>query len=247
MGVLTSMRSALVLAYMLSILWVRRNPLTLIHLVATPFTILFLLWVVVGTEYITFALAGTIVMIMVNAGGGLVGEAVWYRLTLRFQDILVASPVSRLSYILGLSFSQLFYSSPALALLISLLFVFGLTFQGGLVIILVLILTWLAMSSLGFYISTYIMNIRNSWQISALLTFSFAILPPVFYPLALIPSSLRWIAYAVPTTHSAILIREAASLPLTIPLNTFYSWLVLVGYTTLFLGLTLYKFRWREA
>lgn len=247
MGIFSTMRSAFVLAYMLSILWVRRNPLTLIHLIATPFTVLFLLSVVAGMEYITFALAGTIVMILVNTGGGLVGDAVWHRLTLKFQDILVASPIPRLSYILGLSLSQLFYSAPALIVLIGLLFGFGLGFQGGIVVIAVLILTWLAMSSLGFSVSTYLLNIRNAWQISALFTFGFAVLPPVFYPLDLIPPGFRLVAYAVPTTHSAILIREAAGFSLTASLNPLYSWLILAGYTLLFLGLALYKFRWREA
>lgn len=119
MSIFTGVRSALVLNYMLSILWIKRNPLTVIHLLATPFAVLFLLCVVGGAGYVGFALAGIIVMVLVYVGADLVSEAVWHRLTLKFQDMLVASPISRLSYMLGLSLSRLLCSSLVLVLLIS--------------------------------------------------------------------------------------------------------------------------------
>lgn len=236
MGLLSHLRSTFILGYMFSICWMRRSPSSLIYLFSTPFTLLFLLYLIVGKEFLPFALVGTLVMVLVQSGAVLTGDGAWYRLELKFQDMMMASPLPSWGYMMGLAMAELLFSSPALAILAFLLGYTGLAWDGALPLILACLLTWVLLSSLGFLLSTVVPNIRNAWELTVLLGMVFSVLPPVFYPLEVIPATLRPFALIVPTTHSALLMREAVGVPWE-GWNTVFSWLVLIIYTVFLIAL----------
>src|ERR687895_600920 len=107
------LKQVIIIAYMTGILWLRRNPLSLIFTAISPFSLLFILFIVSSGEYVQFAVAGSLVMALVGYGLAL------------GQDIFVASPVSSITYMLGLALSQLLYGLPALLVLISLAIYFS--------------------------------------------------------------------------------------------------------------------------
>jgi len=244
MSRLQNLKAVFVLAYMFSILWIIRNLLSLIYLFFAPFTVLFLLYALVGSEVLPYALVGAYVMTLVQAGTGIIGDAAWHRLELKFQDIMVASPVSATAYMLAEALSELLYASPALLILSTLILQLKLDVFTFTTLLAITLLVWLSTSALGFFISTYMPNIRNAWQISLLVGLILAVLPPVFYPIERVPEPLLWLAYIPPTTHAAIILRD--SIGLTSSMNVTYSWLILLAYTIAFLLLATYRARWRE-
>jgi hypothetical protein len=61
-------RQALLIAYMTGVLWLRRNPMSLVFTAISPFSLLFVLFVISGGQYIHFAVAGSLVMALVGYG-----------------------------------------------------------------------------------------------------------------------------------------------------------------------------------
>ncbi len=244
MGLLKNLKSIFILAYMFSILWIVRNLLSLIYLFFAPFTVLFLLYALVGSEVLPYALVGAYVMTLVQAGAAIIGDAAWHKLELKFQDMMVASPVSETAYLLAEALSELLYSAPALIVLSFFILQIKLGVLTLLTLLTVTLLVWLLTSFLGFFISTYVPNIRNAWQLSLLLGLVLAVLPPVFYPIERVPEPLLWAAYIPPTTHAALILRN--SIGFTSPLPPSYSWLILLAYTITFIMLATYRAQWRE-
>jgi ABC-2 type transport system permease protein len=109
----------------------------------------------------------------------------------------------------------------------------------------VVFLTWVTTSSIGFFLSTYVLNTRSAFLTVAFISIILSVLPPVFYPLRVIPEGLRWLAEIVPTTHSSVLIQSAMNLP-TASSQVALSWLSLPIFTIVFLSLALFKAKWTE-
>ena len=99
-------------------LWLRRNPLSLIFTAISPFSLLFILFIVSSGEYVQFAVAGSLVMALVGYGLALGQDISFYKIEYKMQDVFVASPVSSITYMLGLALSQLLYGLPALLVLL---------------------------------------------------------------------------------------------------------------------------------
>src|SRR5215203_3819893 len=110
-------RQALLIAYMTGVLWLRRNPMSLVFTAISPFSLLFVLFVISGGQYIHFAVAGSLVMALVGYGLALGQDISFYKTEYKVQDVFVASSVSPLTYMMGLALSELLFGLPALAVL----------------------------------------------------------------------------------------------------------------------------------
>src|SRR5919109_2632102 len=110
-------RQAFLIAYMTGVLWLRRNPMSLVFTAISPFSLLFVLFVISGGEYIHFAVAGSLVMALVGYGLALGQDISFYKTEYKVQDVFVASPVSPLTYMMGLALSELLFGLPALMVL----------------------------------------------------------------------------------------------------------------------------------
>jgi len=240
-------RAAVVIGYMLSITWLRRNLLSLVWLFATPFSLLFIITVTTGGRSFALGVIGSLLLVLSTVGTGLAGDATWYRLETKLQDFFVASPVNQLGYLLGIAFAGLFFASPALVVLLPLLVYIGLPLIFLPVVLVSLVGVWLFSSAIGYLVSTFTSNLRNGWQSGLLLSVLVGILPPVFYPAEILPRNILLLTYAIPTTNAALLIRDAMgaapSLPYWSPLT---GWLLIAISLAIALAVTSRVARWRQ-
>ena len=234
------------LGYMFGFLWLRRNLLSMIWLFSTPFTILFLFYVIAGASALPAALVGAYVMLFVGAGISIMGDDVWSKHELKYQDVLVASTVSSFEYMAGLAFAELFFSLPGIIIILIPLLLINPTAYSVLTIFVVPSITWLLTSSMSFYFSTHVPNTRNGWQISTLLNLILTILPPIFYPIEAIPQLLRPLAYIVPTTHSALLLKNSLGIITLSLFDIVFSWAYLLLFSILSTALAMRKAQWRD-
>ena len=240
-------RAAVVIGYMLSITWLRRNLLSLVWLFATPFSLLFIITVTTGGRSFALGVIGSLLLVLSTVGTGLAGDATWYRLETKLQDFFVASPVNQLGYLLGIAFAGLFFASPALIVLLPLLVYIGLPLIFLPVVLVSLVGVWLFSSAIGYLVSTFTSNLRNGWQSGLLLSVLVGILPPVFYPAEILPRNILLLTYAIPTTNAALLIRDAMSTAPSLPYwSPLTGWLLIAVSLAIALAVTSRAARWRQ-
>ena len=146
------LKQILIIAYMTGILWLQRNPLSLVFSAISPFSLLFVLFVISNGQYVQFALVGSLVMALVGYGLSLGQDISFYKTEYKIQDMFVASPVSSLTYMLGLALSQLLFGLPALIVLAILVAVFVTSIVFIPILLAIIFLTWASMSSMGFFL-----------------------------------------------------------------------------------------------
>src|SRR6266511_3476125 len=159
----TALMQIFLIAYLTGILWLRRNPISMIFSAISPFSLLFVLFVVSNGQYVQFAVAGSLVMALVGYGLALGQDISFYKTEYKIQDVFVASPVSPLTYMMGLALSELLFGLPALAALATLVVYFGSVFSIPLLVATILLI-WGAMSAMGFFLSSHMLHMRNATQ-----------------------------------------------------------------------------------
>ncbi len=214
MSVRSQLRSVATLAWFDGILPNLRSPFNTVNFVISPLTILFFIYLFAGPGEAKFAIAGGLIAVIVGSSIVLETEAAFIRLVTKLQDMFVASPTPQGSYVLGLAIGQVFNGLPGIVLFSILLWTNAVISPvQGFLIGLAAMLTWASVSALGFMISTFARDMRDLWVYSPLITVLLAFLPPVFYPITVIPEGFRPLAYLAPTTYSAQIIQQAAGLP----------------------------------
>lgn len=242
------LRTIYALAIMNGVKPILRSPLWLVVELSFPLTIIFFIYLFASEAAVSEALIGGAISIMTLTGLALQSDVVWLRVELKFQDVAVASPASPIGYMIGVALSELAYSSPAVALLLSLMALRGLiTLTSAPMIVLSLTLSWLSALSLGFYLSTRVTDLRHIWAMSSLISILLSMLPPVFYPIHLLPPWAQAVSLAAPTTHAALLAKEAAGLTALTSQQRALSLLTLLAWTTALTLIAVKKSAWREA
>ncbi len=242
-----NLRTIGALCYYLGIVPMIRIPTLLPFVFATPFTILFILFVNGQSTAFAYGLSGAITMTVAQQGLFLGADLTSYKIEHKFQSVVVASPVSPFTYMFSVAASELAFAVPPLAILLVILGyrspeVGALTILG---IIVVAVLTWMTTSSIGFFLSTYVLNTRTAFLTVTFISIILSVLPPVFYPMQLLPPQVRWLSELVPTTHASVLIQGLSGLPVSYT-QTIVSWAALPAFTVAFLALALLKAKWRE-
>jgi len=238
------LRSLWAIMYYLGFTPMIRNPLFMAFVFSTPFTLLFILFVASNGTALPYGLAGALTMITTELGLFVGTDLASYKLQNRFQDIVVASPVTPLTYMFGVALSELIFGAPALIILFALI-----ASQGASAVALagclgVVILLWVTTTSLGFFFSAYAPNSQNAFIINGFITTMLSVLPPVYYSLNVLPKFLVPIAEAVPTTEASSLFQGTIGLGYSIaPIAGFA---VLLAATLIMLLLVSFKMRWRE-
>ncbi len=238
-------RQVLLIAYMTGVLWLRRNPMSLVFTAISPFSLLFVLFVVSGGQYTYFAVAGSLVMALVGYGLALGQDISFYKTEYKVQDVFVASPVSPLTYMVGLALSELLFGLPALIVLAILVVYFGSVFSIPLLVATILLI-WGAMSAMGFFLSSHMLHMRNATQVISFVNVILAVLPPVFYSMDVMPEVLRPLAYAVPTTHASLMLQYIMGLPTAADWSLEFGFAIQIAYLLAFIILAKTKALWRE-
>src|SRR5207247_7383655 len=206
-------RQAFLIAYMTGFLWLRRNPMSMVFTAISPFSLLFVLFVISGGKYTDFAVAGSLVMALVGYGLALGQDISFYKTEYKIQDVFVASPVSPLTYMMGLALSELLFGLPALIALASLVMLFGGSVSSIPLLVATILLIWGSMSAMGFFLSSHMLHMRNATQVISFVNVILAVLPPVFYSISRLPLDLQYLAYVVPTTHASLMLQYTMGLP----------------------------------
>lgn len=158
---------------------------------------------------ITFV--GSLVYAMFLIGQRVLNEAAYIRIDHKLNELYHASPLSPEAYFVGIAGGMLLaYLPPSLVLLLILLLVHPIGLVAGLALVGCLLAVWAVSSTIGYVVSTLFKDMKTIWPYSALLTNLFGILPPVFYPLSILPVEWRPVALVIPTSAAAILVDAAA-------------------------------------
>ena len=238
-------RQAFLIAYMTGILWLRRNPMSLVFTAISPFSLLFVLFVISGGKYTYFAVAGSLVMALVGYGLALGQDISFYKTEYKVQDVFVASPVSPLTYMMGLALSELLFGLPALAVLAAFVLYLG-SYVSIPLLVATVLLKWGAMSAMGFFLSSHMLHMRNATQVISFVNVILAVLPPIFYPINIVPEVLRPLAYAVPTTHASLILQYIMGMPTPAGWSVVVGLVVQIIYLVGFIALAKTKAIWRE-
>jgi len=226
---------------------IRTQPLYLVNLLASPLSFLFFIDVVSHGALLRFGITGGMVLTMLSAGTGLQSDLTHYRHDLKFQDIVVASPVEAPIYTLGMALSELVYSLPGLGVFIALFVADGLANPISVPVLAgVMLLVWGFATALAFTLATYFQDVRETFMFSPIISLVLTVLPPVYYPLSALPSWARVFARFSPTTYAAQLVQGSVNLvPLSLA-SAAIDWVVLGGVTAALLLVAAFKARWKE-
>jgi ABC-2 type transport system permease protein len=241
------LRSVFTLVQLNGVIPIRTTPLYLINTVASPLSFLFFIFIVSRGSYLDYGITGGMVLTMLTVGTGLQSDLTHYRHDLKFQDIVVASPVEAPVYVTGMALSELVYSLPALGVFVALFVAWGHPTVMNLAVIAgVLVLVWGFASALAFTLATYFQDVRETFLFSPMISLVLTVLPPVYYPISALPAWAQTAAHISPTTYAASLVQGACGLaPLSFS-GAVLDWAVLAAFTAALFLVAALKARWKE-
>jgi ABC-2 type transport system permease protein len=240
-----ALRSIWAITYYLGFIPMLRNPLFIAFIFSTPFTLLFILFVASGGTALPYGLAGALTMVTTELGLFVGTDLASYKIQNRFQDMVVASPVPPVAYMFGVAVSELTVGAPAILILFGLIAWQGASIAGLGTCVGVVVLLWVTTTSIGFFFSAYAPNTQNAFIINGFITTMLSVLPPVYYPVSVLPSFLALPAELVPTTEASALFQGAIGLGY--PIEPGISFLALLAATVILLILVSFRMRWRES
>jgi ABC-2 type transport system permease protein len=241
-----TLRQTCLIAYMMGVIFIRRNPTRVVLEVSIPFSFLFVLFVVTGGEHIHVALAGTIIMAFSSSGIWVGMDIAENRIEYKMQDIFVSSTVSPITYMTGLALAQLLVALVPLSILAG----FVIYFSGSLLNIPLLaatvVLIFGTMTAIGFFVSSHIAHLRVANDSIVALMIVLGMLPPVYYSVQMLPLELQYLAYVVPTTHASLILQQLMGLPVPDGWSPALGFGIQLAYMVGFLALVKTKAVWRE-
>ena len=243
----TALMKTFLIAYLTGILWLRRNPLSLIFSAISPFSLLFILFIISDGKYLPLSITGSLVMALVGYGLSLGQDISFYKNEYKIQDVFVASPVSPITYMVGLAISQILFGLPALLVLLSLATLFLSSSIYIPLLIITTLLVWGSMSSMGFFLSSHMLHMRNVSQIISFVNVILSILPPVFYSIERLPIQFQYASYFVPTTHASLMIQSTMGIATPKEWSIEFGLFVQVAYLIGFVILAKVKALWRDS
>jgi ABC-2 type transport system permease protein len=226
---------------------IRTQPLYILSLLASPLSFLFFITVISHGALVAYGITGGFVLTMLSAGTGLQSDLTHYRHDLKFQDIVIASPVEAPVYVAGMALSELVYSLPAIAVFIVLFALDRFATLGSVPTVAgVLLLVWAFATALAFTLATYFEDVRETFIFSPLISLSLTVLPPVYYPLSALPAWAQVFARFSPTTYAASLVQGAVGINPIGFHTVVVDWTVLVAVTAALFGIAAFKARWKD-
>ncbi|HEW64207.1 ABC transporter permease [Fervidicoccus fontis] len=246
--IILQLRGAISLGWLNGVVAARRNPLWIISNLIPPITFLILMKIYARPEMMEYALIGGFIMIIASNAIGLMGDTVFYKREVKFQDMIVASPMTPVAYMFGLVLSGAFFSIPGITLFLILMAYYHLlSFVAFGVIILSSILSLVALSGLAFTLATFVKEPRFVWPLSGILSFLISVLPPVYYPWILLNKWLAVISMFIPSSSAAALFQKHLGLTSSLPMNELFIWIILIVESLLLLEVAMKLSNWRES
>ena len=235
-------------AILVNALYEMRNyPIVLINTVLSPLSFLVLIVFVSRGSLVGEAVEGGFIMSMFSSGMSLQADLSHLKNDFKLQDMVVSSPTTWLTYMIGIAISEIVYSIPALTVLAVIAHYYVVLSAVGVIeFIAVLLLMFFASMAVGYTLSTFSSDIVQSFAFTRLLSTLFSTIPPVYYPITYIPLPFRYLAYLSPTTYAAELAQNAAGyLSLSLGIIVL-AWSILIAVTVILFMVAKTKARWRE-
>ncbi|HTT73758.1 MAG TPA: ABC transporter permease [Thermoplasmata archaeon] len=247
MSVRNRLRSLLTLVVLNGLIPIRTQPLYIVNLLASPLSFLFFIYIVSGGHLLLYGVIGGMILTMLSVGTSLQSDLTHYRHDLKFQDVVVASPVEAPTYIAGMALSELVYSLPALAVFVAMFVYEGWATPFAIAVMTgVLLLMWGFASAFAFTLATYFQDVRETFLFSPILSLVLTVLPPVYYPISALPGWAQIAARFSPTTYAAGLAQGAVGLaPLSLATGVL-DWGVLGAFTAALFLIAAFKARWQD-
>jgi ABC-2 type transport system permease protein len=225
----------------------KNYPVILLNSMFAPLSFLTLIWFVSQGALLVPGIIGGLIMVMFSSGTSLQSDLAHLKNDFKLQDMVVSSPTSASTYVIGIAISEIIYSLPAIIILSVLFYFFvQVTLLQLLGIVIVLALVFIMTLSLGFALATVTSDMVQSFAFTRLLTTLFSTLAPVYYPITLIPMPYRYLAYLSPTTYAAQIAQNLSGTLSSSANDLAVDWSVLLALTLVFLWIGVSKSRWRE-
>ena len=231
-----------------AIYWMRNYPISIVASFLQPIAIIAIITFVSKGALVGVAVEGALIATFVMNGILEMTDISHLKNDFKIQDMVIASPTSACSYILGMSFSSLVTALPSIVFILILWYLFvHVTIATALVCMAVIVLLLVLAISIGFFLSTRTTDISQSYQFTSILSLLFTTVAPVYYPIYLIPMPYRYLAYLSPITYGAEIIQNATGYLSISALNLAADWLVLIGLTAVVLFFAIKDLQWRDA
>jgi ABC-2 type transport system permease protein len=170
--------------------------------------LLFLFWLLGGMELGKHVFVGWLVSLGASGGIAELPQTVLRYKQFRLQEVFVAAPVHPLSYMTAFGLRALFTSLAAWGFVLPVMYVLDLLPAGRIPLVLVvLLLTWAMASAIGFTIAMAVRRIAIISLVATMVWLLLGSVPPVLYPVDLVPEAFQWVAWLFPTAHIAQLLR----------------------------------------
>jgi ABC-2 type transport system permease protein len=225
----------------------KNYPVVTISTVISPLSLLAVVAFVSSGALLGTAIEGGLIMIFFSSGIALQSDLSHLKNDFKLQDMIVSSPTSARMYMGGMALAEIVYSLPGIVILVALAAIY---IQPNLIQIAilttVLLLMFAVSVAIGFMLSTFSSDVVQSYAFSRLLSLLFATLPPVYYPITLVPFPFNYIAYLSPTTYAAEIMHSATGyLDLSIT-HLALDWVVLLCVCAVIFFVAIKKTRWRD-
>ncbi len=204
-----TIRDALVIAWINGWIAATRGWIWVIGSSVSPISFLVILAVYGGVEGLKWGLVGGFIWTIASNGIGLIGDATYYRLGIKYQSMLTAAPVSPAGYALGLALSAFVFALPTLAVYLAVMLWLGVWILRP-ESLYALITLWLASAGIGFTLAGFIKHMRYAWALPQILSAAFTVGAPVYYPATHLPSP--YLGVVLPTGAAAVIIHNSTGL-----------------------------------
>ncbi|WP_240931314.1 ABC transporter permease [Acidianus sulfidivorans] len=234
--------------FILAFIWfygysnIKRAPVYIIAYLSLPLSLLFFIYVISKGELLNYGILGGLISVVVSNSISLIGDFTFMRLQLRLQDLLVATQIGPLDYIMGLTLGNFIYSLPGLILYIILGIIFHIFNALQLLIILgILVILLFSTTALSITLASLIRHTRHSWGISTFMSLLFTILPPLYYPFTILPNWALDVLYISPATAASVFIQSLINSNIDL-----FAIIIFAIESIILLSLPLYVMKWRE-
>lgn len=225
-----------------------RQPLFILLVSALPLSFFVTFHVIGGASLSRHALYGIIIAFATNAGVISLPQVVVTYRSSRMQEIYIASPVGPGMYALGIGLSRLLFALPPILVILAVLIMRGaMPLQSLPLAFLVILCTAFSGAMIGFALSLVVSNVYVISTVANLLGLVLTVLPPVYYPLALVTPSWRWLPLLTPTANAAELLRISGGVSLSSPGWTLLHWAILLLEAGACGFVVFRRMSWREA
>lgn len=224
-----------------------RQPLFIVLVTTLPLSFAVIFWIIGGEELSHHAMYGMLVVFSVNAGlVALPQSVVTYRM-LGLEEMYSASPVGPSIYALGQGLSPLLFAALPLSVVTTFLVSSSALAPAAIpaVAAVLLVISFIAIMA-GFAMSLLVSNMFAISTAANLMGLLLTVLPPVYYPLEMVPEGWRWLPLLLPTTNAAALLRIAGGMSTATAAAVALHWAVLAAYALGLGFLVFWKVRWQD-